>query len=129
MDELKTITRNTQMNTMVRLEKRDFTWICPVTKKADFATVVIEYTPDGLLAETLSVEAWLESFRDIMFFQEDLTDLICSRFMMVVRPLTIRVVVSETPGGGVCNTTQCVWVNLGSPIQDNLSNIGSSTIN
>ena len=62
----------------VRFTAPEFTALCPITGQPDFAHLVIDYVPRGLLVESKSLKLYLSSFRNHGAFHEDCTIAIAS---------------------------------------------------
>src|SRR5271156_5361678 len=55
---------------LVRFTAPEFTCLCPLTGQPDFAQLVIDYMPEGLLVESKSLKLYLGSFRNHGSFHE-----------------------------------------------------------
>lgn len=63
-----------QSCTKVKFVTDEVTSVCPVTGQPDFATVVIEYTPDQRCIESKSLKLYLWSFRERPLFAEAMAE-------------------------------------------------------
>ena len=88
----------------VRLECADFTSLCPVTGHPDFATLEIDYVPDGHLVETKSLKLYLWRYRDEKTFNEHLVDTVAGDLHRQIRPRWLRVTGRFHPRGGIAVT-------------------------
>jgi 7-cyano-7-deazaguanine reductase len=79
----------------------EFTSLCPVTGQPDFAHIVIDYAPDGLLVESKSLKLFMVSFRNHGAFHEDCTIMIGRRIVAATRPLWLRIGGYWYPRGGI----------------------------
>jgi len=70
----------------IRFEFYEFTSLCPKTGNPDFATVKFFYVPDRLCVEMKSLKLYLNSYRNVGAFFEDLTNRIYSDFCAACRP-------------------------------------------
>ncbi len=86
---------------IVRLTCPEFTSICPVTGQPDFAHIVVDYAPDGLLVESKSFKLFLTSFRNHGAFHEECTVMIGRRMVDAARPLWLRIAGYWYPRGGI----------------------------
>jgi 7-cyano-7-deazaguanine reductase len=93
--------RNPELDYVVRLTAPELTTICPITEQPDFATLVIDYVPDGRLVESKSFKLFLESFRNCGTFNEDCTVYIHRRLREALVPKYIRVAGLWNARGGV----------------------------
>ncbi|NOZ43526.1 MAG: NADPH-dependent 7-cyano-7-deazaguanine reductase QueF [Alphaproteobacteria bacterium] len=86
---------------VVRFACPEFTSLCPVTGQPDFAHIVIDYIPDGLLVESKSLKLYLQSFRNHAAFHEDCTVGIGARLVTELEPKWLRIGGYWYPRGGI----------------------------
>ncbi len=86
---------------LVRFSAPEFTSVCPITGQPDFAHLVIDYAPDGLLVESKSLKLFLGSFRNHGAFHEDCTIAIAKRLVAACRPKWLRIGGYWYPRGGI----------------------------
>ena len=85
----------------VRFTAPEFTSLCPMTGQPDFAHLVIDYVPDGLLVESKSLKLFLTSFRNHGAFHEDCTVGIGRRVVAATQPVWLRIGGYWYPRGGI----------------------------
>lgn len=76
----------------------EFTSLCPVTGQPDFATITVQYVPDGLCVEMKSLKFYFFAYRQKGIFYEavvntildDLVDLLHPRRMTVIGAFNVR---------------------------------------
>jgi len=88
-------------NYVVRFTCPEFTSVCPVTGQPDFAHLVIDYVPDGLLVESKSLKLYLTSFRNHGAFHEDCTVAIAKKVAAATAPKWLRIGGYWYPRGGI----------------------------
>lgn len=86
---------------VVRFTCPEFTCLCPLSARPDFAHLVIDYLPDKVLLESRSLKLFLASFRNHRGFHEDCTIVIASRIEQAVSPHWLRVGGYWYPRGGI----------------------------
>ncbi len=86
---------------LVRFTCPEFTSLCPLTGQPDFAHLVIDYAPDGLIVESKSLKLYLASFRNHGAFHEGCTIDIAKRLQDTLAPLWIRIGGYWYPRGGM----------------------------
>ena len=86
---------------LVRFTCPEFTAICPLTGQPDFAHLVIDYLPGGLLLESKSLKLFLGSFRNHGAFHEDCTVTIAKRIEAAITPQWLRIGGYWYPRGGI----------------------------
>ena len=105
-------------NYVVRFVQPEFTSLCPITGQPDFAHLVIDYVPRGLIVESKSLKLYLGSFRNHRAFHEACTVAIGKRLDETLNPHCLRVGGYWYPRGGmpidvfyaVGDLPQGVWV-------------------
>ena len=86
---------------LVRFACPEFTSLCPVTGQPDFAHLVIDYVPDGLLVESKSLKLYLGSYRNHPGFHEACTLDIARRLEGELQPVWLRIGGYWYPRGGI----------------------------
>jgi len=86
---------------LVRFTCPEFTSVCPVTGQPDFARLVIDYVPDGLIVESKSLKLYLTSFRNHGAFHEDCTVAIAKKIAAAAKPKWLRIGGYWYPRGGI----------------------------
>jgi 7-cyano-7-deazaguanine reductase len=86
---------------LVRFACPEFTSLCPVTGQPDFAHLVIDYVPDGLIVESKSLKLYLASFRTHAAFHEACTVGIGKRLADRLAPKWLRIGGYWYPRGGI----------------------------
>ncbi|HKL78309.1 MAG TPA: preQ(1) synthase [Gammaproteobacteria bacterium] len=90
-----------ELDYTVRFAVPEFTSLCPVTGQPDFAHLMIDYIPDGLIVESKSLKLFLGSFRNHGAFHEDCTLTIAKRIIGAVAPKWLRIGGYWYPRGGI----------------------------
>jgi 7-cyano-7-deazaguanine reductase len=105
----------------------EFTSVCPKTGQPDFATMVIRYVPGEHCLELKSLKFYLQSFRTLGIFYEDVTNVIVGDLVTACVPRGLVVtsvwgrrggihseitveygtLVGKSGGGGVVETVSC----------------------
>ena len=70
---------NPDRDYIIRFECPEFTCLCPKTGQPDFATIRVEYVPDGLCVE-------LKSYRNEGAFHETVTNKILDDLVAATKP-------------------------------------------
>jgi 7-cyano-7-deazaguanine reductase len=79
----------------------EFTSVCPKTGQPDFGTLIITYVPDRLCFELKSLKLYLQRYRNVGAFYEDLTNRILDDLVAVTQPRRMKIVARFTPRGGI----------------------------
>lgn len=91
----------TQLNGSVHIEAPEFTSLCPKTGQPDFATIIIDYTPNQLCVESKSLKLYLMGFRMHGEFHESCVNRICQDLVDLLDPIYLAVEGQFTPRGGI----------------------------
>lgn len=79
----------------------EFTSVCPKTGQPDFGTIEIEYVADKLCVELKSLKFYLQGFRNVGVFYEDLVNRILDDLVAALKPRRMTVTGDFTPRGGM----------------------------
>ena len=82
----------------------EFTSVCPMTGQPDFGTIEIQYVPDKLCIELKSLKFYLQGFRNVGVFYEDVINRILDDLVSALSPRTMNVTGEFTPRGGMYST-------------------------
>jgi 7-cyano-7-deazaguanine reductase len=100
--EIKTFANPTpERDYTIRMRMPEFTCLCPMTGQPDFATLDLEYVPDRLCVELLSLKLYIWSFRDRGAFHEAVTNEILSHLADSVSPRFMRLTAQFNVRGGI----------------------------
>jgi 7-cyano-7-deazaguanine reductase len=79
----------------------EFTSMCPKTGQPDFGTLTITYTPAGKCFELKSLKLYLQQYRNIGAFYEDVTNRILDDLVAATQPKHMKIEAAFTPRGGI----------------------------
>ncbi len=82
----------------------EFTSVCPKTGQPDFGTIEIQYVADKLCVELKSLKFYLQGFRNVGVFYEDVINRILDDLVSALSPRTMTVTGEFTPRGGMYST-------------------------
>ena len=94
---------------MVKISIAEFTCVCPRTGHPDFAIIEINYIPDALIVELKSLKLYLQGFRTLGVFHEEVTNKILDDFRLACKPRRIDVVGRFNPRGGISTDVEAHW--------------------
>ena len=95
--------KNKQGYTLVpfKMERDEFTSLCPKTGQPDTAKMEIIYIPTAKMIESKSLKLYLFSFRNTGEFHEDVCNRIANDLIKVLDPVYLRVYGDFAPRGGL----------------------------
>lgn len=70
----------------------EFTCVCPRSGFPDFATIRIKYVPHKYCVELKSLKLYINGFRDMKIFHEDVTNRILDDLVKLLDPWDMEVV-------------------------------------
>lgn len=82
----------------------EFTSMCPKTGQPDFGTLIISYIPDQICFELKSLKLYLQSYRNVGAFYEDVTNRILDDLIATTDPRWIELRADFTPRGGISSS-------------------------
>jgi 7-cyano-7-deazaguanine reductase len=85
----------------VHIEVPEFTSLCPVTGKPNFATIIIDYVPRERCVESKSLHLYMGRFRQHGEFQEACVNRIANDLITLLDPESLRVEGRYAPRGGI----------------------------
>ncbi len=86
---------------VIRHVAPEFTSVCPRTGQPDFATIEVEYVADALCVELKSFKLYLQSYRDVGTYYEDVVNRILDDLVESCEPKWIKVTGRFRPRGGI----------------------------
>jgi 7-cyano-7-deazaguanine reductase len=84
----------------------EFTSICPKTGLPDFATLTITYVPDRVCVELKSLKEYVNAFRSLGIFNENVVNRVLEDLMAALHPRRMAVRGVFTPRGGIQTTVE-----------------------
>jgi 7-cyano-7-deazaguanine reductase len=86
---------------VIRHVAPEFTSVCPKTGQPDFGTIEIEYVADRLCVELKSLKFYLQGYRNVGVFYEDVVNRILDDLVAALKPRRMTVTGKFTPRGGI----------------------------
>jgi 7-cyano-7-deazaguanine reductase len=87
----------------------EFTSVCPKTGLPDFGTITIRYVPDKDCLELKSLKEYLQSYRDLGIFQENIVNRVLEDVVRWARPVWAEVKGDFRPRGGISTVVVAKW--------------------
>jgi len=85
----------------IRFEIPEFTCLCPRSGYPDFATLVIDYVPEGHIVELKSLKLYVNAFRDRRVSHEGVTNDILDDLVRLLAPRWMRLVAEFNVRGNI----------------------------
>ncbi len=87
----------------------EFTSICPKTALPDFATLTVTYVPDRRCVELKSLKEYVNSYRNLGIFNENVVNRVLEDLVRALRPRRMAVRGAFTPRGGIQTTVEACF--------------------
>ena len=88
----------------IHMQIPEFTCLCPKTGQPDFATLLLDYVPDGLCVELKSLKLYIWSYRNEGAFHEAVTNRILDDLAKATTPRFMRLTAKFFVRGGIFTT-------------------------
>ena len=87
----------------------EFTSVCPKTGLPDFGKLVLRYVPDKRCLELKSYKMYLNAYRDLGIFQENVVNRVLRDVVKAAKPMFATVVGDFAPRGGLTSIVTATW--------------------
>ena len=87
----------------------EFTSVCPKTGLPDFGGLKIQYMPDKHCLELKSLKEYLQSYRNLGIFQENIVNQVLEDVARAAKPKWAIVKGVFRPRGGIGTTVEARW--------------------
>ena len=87
----------------------EFTSVCPKTGLPDFGALKIQYMPDKKCLELKSLKEYLQSYRNLGIFQENVVNRVLEDVVKWAKPVWAEVRGEFRPRGGISTTIVARW--------------------
>ncbi len=112
LKDLKTIPNN-YGEVEIELTYRDFTCICPITKKRDVAKLRIRYIPNEKLLEYESLKRYFKKFEDKELYHEEVVNIILNDLIRIIKPKYVEITAEFEERSNVKATVRKCWKSKG----------------
>jgi len=87
----------------------EFTSVCPKTGLPDFGNIVIRYEPDRQYLELKSLKEYLQAYRNLGIFQENIVNRVLADIVRWAKPVWAEVKGEFRPRGGISTVVIARW--------------------
>jgi 7-cyano-7-deazaguanine reductase len=87
----------------------EFTSVCPKTGLPDFGHLTIRYMPDRYCLELKSLKEYLQSYRNLGIFQENIVNRVLEDVVRWAKPEWAEVTGDFRPRGGISTVIVARW--------------------
>jgi 7-cyano-7-deazaguanine reductase len=93
----------------IEIVQPEFTSVCPKTGLPDFGKLALRYIPDKRCLELKSYKMYLNAYRGLGIFQENVVNRVLQDVVKFARPKSATVIGDFTPRGGLSTTVTATW--------------------
>jgi 7-cyano-7-deazaguanine reductase len=93
----------------IEIVQPEFTSVCPKTGLPDFGRLVLRYVPDKVCLELKSYKMYLNEYRNLGIFQENVVNRVLQDVVKAARPKFATVIGEFTPRGGLSTVMTATW--------------------
>jgi len=97
----------------IEIDLPEFTSVCPKTGLPDFGTLWIRYMPDKLCLELKSLKEYINHYRNLGIFQENVVNRVLQDVVKAAHPKWVRVTGEFRPRGGLGTKVVAEWPRTG----------------
>ena len=91
------------------MDDPEFTSVCPKTGLPDVGVLSIRYIPDQHCLELRSLKEYLQSYRNLGIFQENIVNQVLDDVVRWARPVWAEVKGEFRPRGGISTVVTARW--------------------
>ena len=91
------------------IDDPEFTSVCPKTGLPDFGKIEIRYVPGRVCLELKSLKEYLQSYRNLGIFQENVVNQILNDVVRWAKPVWAEVKGDFRPRGGISTVVVARW--------------------
>jgi 7-cyano-7-deazaguanine reductase len=91
------------------IDDPEFTSVCPKTGLPDFGVITVRYMPHQRCLELKSLKEYLQSYRNLGIFQENIVNRILDDVVRWAQPVWAEVKGDFRPRGGISTTVVARW--------------------
>jgi 7-cyano-7-deazaguanine reductase len=93
----------------IEIVQPEFTSVCPKTGLPDFGKIVLRYVPDKHCLELKSYKMYLNAYRGLGIFQENVVNRVLQDVVKFSKPKFATVIGDFSPRGGLTTVVTATW--------------------
>jgi len=93
----------------IEIDIPEFTSVCPKTGLPDFGVLWIRYMPGKLCLELKSLKEYINAYRNLGIFQENVVNRVLEDVVRAARPVWAEVRGQFRPRGGLGTLVEAYW--------------------
>jgi len=92
----------------IEIVQPEFTSVCPKTGLPDFGKLVLRYVPDKVCVELKSYKMYLNAYRNLGIFQENVVNRVLQDVVRAAKPKFATVIGEFAARGGLSTTVTAI---------------------
>jgi 7-cyano-7-deazaguanine reductase len=93
----------------IEIVQPEFTSVCPKTGLPDFGKLVLRYVPDKVCLELKSYKMYLNAYRNLGIFQENVVNRVLQDVVKAAKPKFATVIGDFAARGGLTTVVTATW--------------------
>jgi len=93
----------------IEITQPEFTSVCPKTGLPDFGKLVLRYVPDKVCLELKSYKMYLNAYRNLGIFQENVVNRVLQDVVKAAKPKSATVIGDFAARGGLTTLVTATW--------------------
>jgi 7-cyano-7-deazaguanine reductase len=93
----------------IEIVQPEFTSVCPKTGLPDFGKLVLRYVPDRVCLELKSYKMYLNEYRNLGIFQENVVNRVLQDVVKAAKPKFATVIGDFAARGGLSTLVTATW--------------------
>jgi 7-cyano-7-deazaguanine reductase len=93
----------------IEIVQPEFTSVCPKTGLPDFGKLVLRYVPDKVCLELKSYKLYLNEYRNLGIFQENVVNRVLLDVVKAAKPKSATVIGDFAARGGLSTLVTASW--------------------
>jgi 7-cyano-7-deazaguanine reductase len=93
----------------IEIVQPEFTSVCPKTGLPDFGKLVLRYVPDKVCLELKSYKMYLNEYRNLGIFQENVVNRVLQDVVKAAKPKSATVIGDFAARGGLSTLVTATW--------------------
>jgi 7-cyano-7-deazaguanine reductase len=93
----------------IEIVQPEFTSVCPKTGLPDFGKLVLRYVPDKVCLELKSYKMYLNAYRNLGIFQENVVNRVLQDVVKAAKPKSATVIGDFAARGGLTTLVTATW--------------------
>jgi len=93
----------------IEIGQPEFTSVCPKTGLPDFGKLILRYVPDKKCLELKSYKMYLNAYRNLGIFQENVVNRVLRDVVKAAQPKFATVIGDFAPRGGLTTVITATW--------------------